>query len=194
MCVCVCVYFRVCTVISPAWYTSTWWRNRQRTESRTSSPKLSALNRSALHSGRFFQPHLQPMSLASSHHPSQTRVSNGLCLGLARWILCKWSLPLSFLLVQEFLTEALPVALIGMNCGLMNQYIEFVADRLLWELGLAKVMNLPRLYWNLNCFILVFDLINIIIYNICWNNLFAFCLFFRFTKLKIRLTSWSPFR
>ena len=32
---------------------------------------------------------------------------------------------------QEFLTEALPVKLIGMNHNLMKQYIEFVADRLL---------------------------------------------------------------
>ncbi|XP_068189176.1 ribonucleoside-diphosphate reductase subunit M2 B isoform X2 [Antennarius striatus] len=42
---------------------------------------------------------------------------------------------------QEFLTEALPVDLIGMNCGLMKQYIEFVADRLLADLGLMKVYN-----------------------------------------------------
>lgn len=40
---------------------------------------------------------------------------------------------------QEFLTEALPVQMIGMNCSLMRQYIEFVADRLLVELGLEKV-------------------------------------------------------
>uniref|UniRef100_A0A8C4WZH3 ribonucleoside-diphosphate reductase n=1 Tax=Eptatretus burgeri TaxID=7764 RepID=A0A8C4WZH3_EPTBU len=40
---------------------------------------------------------------------------------------------------QEFLTEALPVNLIGMNCDLMKQYIEFVADRLLVELGFSKV-------------------------------------------------------
>uniref|UniRef100_A0A5F9CWJ4 ribonucleoside-diphosphate reductase n=1 Tax=Oryctolagus cuniculus TaxID=9986 RepID=A0A5F9CWJ4_RABIT len=40
---------------------------------------------------------------------------------------------------QEFLTEALPVGLIGMNCILMKQYIEFVADRLLMELGFSKV-------------------------------------------------------
>uniref|UniRef100_UPI0035901C37 ribonucleoside-diphosphate reductase subunit M2-like n=1 Tax=Myxine glutinosa TaxID=7769 RepID=UPI0035901C37 len=40
---------------------------------------------------------------------------------------------------QEFLTEALPVNLIGMNCDLMKQYIEFVADRLLTELGFSKV-------------------------------------------------------
>uniref|UniRef100_UPI00358F7941 ribonucleoside-diphosphate reductase subunit M2-like n=1 Tax=Myxine glutinosa TaxID=7769 RepID=UPI00358F7941 len=39
---------------------------------------------------------------------------------------------------QEFLTEALPVNLIGMNCDLMKQYIEFVADRLLTELGFSK--------------------------------------------------------
>src|SRR5690606_12800435 len=32
---------------------------------------------------------------------------------------------------QEFLTEALPCALLGMNAKLMRQYIEFVADRLL---------------------------------------------------------------
>lgn len=40
---------------------------------------------------------------------------------------------------QDFLTEALPVNLIGMNCELMKQYIEFVADRLLVELGFSKV-------------------------------------------------------
>lgn len=40
---------------------------------------------------------------------------------------------------QEFLTDALPVKLIGMNCTLMTQYIEFVADRLLLELGFSKV-------------------------------------------------------
>jgi len=39
----------------------------------------------------------------------------------------------------EFLTEALPVALIGMNCDLMVQYIKFVADRLLVELECEKV-------------------------------------------------------
>lgn len=42
---------------------------------------------------------------------------------------------------QEFLTDALPVSLIGMNCKLMCQYIEFVADRLLSELGCEKVYN-----------------------------------------------------
>ncbi|KAF7231096.1 transcript variant X1 [Nothobranchius furzeri] len=40
---------------------------------------------------------------------------------------------------QEFLTEALPVKLIGMNCDMMKQYIEFVADRLLLELGFSKI-------------------------------------------------------
>lgn len=40
---------------------------------------------------------------------------------------------------QKFLTEALPVAMIGMNCDLMKQYIEFVADRLLVELNCPKV-------------------------------------------------------
>jgi ribonucleoside-diphosphate reductase subunit M2 len=36
---------------------------------------------------------------------------------------------------KEFITEALPCRLIGMNSELMNQYIEFVADRLLLQLG-----------------------------------------------------------
>ena len=45
---------------------------------------------------------------------------------------------------QEFLTDALPVRLIGMNCDLMNQYIEFVADRLLLELKCEKVGNLYK--------------------------------------------------
>ena len=40
---------------------------------------------------------------------------------------------------KEFVTDALPVKLIGMNADLMCQYIEFVADRLLVELGCAKV-------------------------------------------------------
>jgi ribonucleoside-diphosphate reductase beta chain len=42
---------------------------------------------------------------------------------------------------KEFITDALPVNLIGMNAKLMAQYIEFVADRWLGELGYAKVYN-----------------------------------------------------
>ena len=42
---------------------------------------------------------------------------------------------------KEFVTDALPVKLIGMNSDLMCQYIEFVADRLLSELGCAKIFN-----------------------------------------------------
>jgi ribonucleoside-diphosphate reductase beta chain len=42
---------------------------------------------------------------------------------------------------QEFVTDALPVALIGMNAKLMSQYIEFVADRLLNSLGYNKIYN-----------------------------------------------------
>ena len=42
---------------------------------------------------------------------------------------------------KEFVTDALPVKLIGMNAKLMTQYIEFVADRLLIELNLEKVYN-----------------------------------------------------
>lgn len=40
---------------------------------------------------------------------------------------------------KEFVTDALPVDLIGMNAELMRQYIEFVADRLLAELGCEKI-------------------------------------------------------
>ena len=42
---------------------------------------------------------------------------------------------------QEFVTDALPVSLIGMNAELMKQYIEFVADHLLVSLNLQKIYN-----------------------------------------------------
>jgi ribonucleoside-diphosphate reductase beta chain len=45
---------------------------------------------------------------------------------------------------KEFITDALPCALIGMNAKLMGQYIEFVADRLLVQLGYPKL-------WNVAC-------------------------------------------
>ena len=42
---------------------------------------------------------------------------------------------------KEFVTDAIPVDLIGMNSKLMCQYIEYVADRLLLSLGCNKVYN-----------------------------------------------------
>jgi ribonucleoside-diphosphate reductase beta chain len=45
---------------------------------------------------------------------------------------------------KEFVTDALPVKLIGMNAELMTQYIEFVADRLLMELDCEKVYNVSN--------------------------------------------------
>lgn len=42
---------------------------------------------------------------------------------------------------KEFVTDALPVRLIGMNADLMCQYIEFVADRLLLILGCTKIWD-----------------------------------------------------
>ena len=45
---------------------------------------------------------------------------------------------------KEFVTDALPVNLIGMNAELMCQYIEFVADRLLVALGNSKVYNVEN--------------------------------------------------
>lgn len=42
---------------------------------------------------------------------------------------------------KEFITEALPCRLIGMNADLMNQYIEFVADRLAIQIGIEPIYN-----------------------------------------------------
>lgn len=45
---------------------------------------------------------------------------------------------------HEFICEALPVELIGMNSKLMSQYICFVADRLLFSLGVPKYYNVEN--------------------------------------------------
>jgi ribonucleoside-diphosphate reductase beta chain len=45
---------------------------------------------------------------------------------------------------REFVRDAIPVKLIGMNADLMCQYIEFVADRLLVALGVPKVYNVTN--------------------------------------------------
>jgi ribonucleoside-diphosphate reductase beta chain len=45
---------------------------------------------------------------------------------------------------KEFILDALPVKLIGMNSDLMSQYIEFVADRLLSELQCEKHFNVTN--------------------------------------------------
>lgn len=42
---------------------------------------------------------------------------------------------------RDFISESLPCSLIGMNCKLMCQYIEYVADRLLYNLGEKKLYN-----------------------------------------------------
>jgi ribonucleoside-diphosphate reductase beta chain len=42
---------------------------------------------------------------------------------------------------KEFICEALPCRLIGMNAKLMSEYIEFVADRLAVQLGYDKIYN-----------------------------------------------------
>ena len=47
---------------------------------------------------------------------------------------------------KEFVCDALPVSLIGMNSGLMSQYIEFCADRLL------VALDAPKLYHAVNPF------------------------------------------
>ena len=45
---------------------------------------------------------------------------------------------------KEYFTDALPASLLGMNCDLMCQYVEFVADRLLVALGNKKVYNVTN--------------------------------------------------
>lgn len=45
---------------------------------------------------------------------------------------------------REFITESLPVRLIGMNADLMTQYLEFVTDRLLVQLEVGKVYNVEN--------------------------------------------------
>lgn len=45
---------------------------------------------------------------------------------------------------EEFITEALPCSLIGMNSKMMKQYIQFVADRLLVQLGCEKIYKVTN--------------------------------------------------
>jgi ribonucleoside-diphosphate reductase beta chain len=45
---------------------------------------------------------------------------------------------------KEFITESLPVSMIGMNSNLMKQYLEFVVDGLLVQLGCKKVFNVEQ--------------------------------------------------
>ena len=45
---------------------------------------------------------------------------------------------------KEFITESLPVSLIGMNSNLMKQYLEFVVDGLLVKFGCKKEFNVEQ--------------------------------------------------
>ncbi len=45
---------------------------------------------------------------------------------------------------KEYFTDALPASLLGMNCNLMCQYVEYVADRLLVALGNKKIYNVTN--------------------------------------------------
>jgi ribonucleoside-diphosphate reductase subunit M2 len=64
------------------------------------------------------------------HKPSEERVKEIVCEAVTIEI--------------QFLTEALPCNLIGMNCDLMSVYIQYVADRLLVELGCSKVYKVEN--------------------------------------------------
>ena len=45
---------------------------------------------------------------------------------------------------KEFICDALPCRLLGMNSNLMSKYIEFVGDRLALQLGIDKIYNTPN--------------------------------------------------
>ena len=45
---------------------------------------------------------------------------------------------------KNFICDALPCKLIGMNSNMMATYIEFIADRLLYELGHSKIYNVEN--------------------------------------------------
>ena len=47
-------------------------------------------------------------------------------------------------LEKEFIIDAIPCAMIGMNSDLMSQYIEYVADRLVVQLGYNKIYNVEN--------------------------------------------------
>ncbi|KAL8509959.1 hypothetical protein ACS0TY_016975 [Phlomoides rotata] len=56
----------------------------------------------------------------------------------------RFKLRRSLSIVQEFVCDALPCVLVGMNNDLMSRYIEFVADRLLISLGHGKMYNVQN--------------------------------------------------
>lgn len=45
---------------------------------------------------------------------------------------------------DEFITESIPCNMLGMNAALMSQYIRFVADRLIVQLGYEKIWNVTN--------------------------------------------------
>jgi len=52
---------------------------------------------------------------------------------------------LSALVIEkEFIIESLPVSMIGMNSDLMKQYLEFIVDQLLYQLGCKKQFNVDQ--------------------------------------------------
>lgn len=44
----------------------------------------------------------------------------------------------------DFITESLPCSLLGMNSDLMTDYVKYVSDRLLTQLGYQKLYNIPK--------------------------------------------------
>jgi ribonucleoside-diphosphate reductase beta chain len=69
-------------------------------------------------------------------HLYNSHIDNKLSQDRIREIICG-----ALEIEKEFILEALPVRLIGMNSELMAQYLEFVTDRLLVSLNVPKVYN-----------------------------------------------------
>ena len=62
---------------------------------------------------------------------------------LSRKLSMKW-LEKQLAIENEFINDSIKCSLIGMNAQLMNQYIKFVADRLLVQLGYQKLYNVAN--------------------------------------------------
>ena len=68
-----------------------------------------------------------------------------MCLLLCVWVcFVREIISQAVALEQEFICDAIPCKLVGMNSMQMSKYIEFVADRLSRQLGYEKIYNTPN--------------------------------------------------
>ena len=73
-----------------------------------------------------------------------SRVKPGSPVGFLRFFGLATSFFKRWRIETEFICEALPCKLIGMNSQMMIQYIQFVADRLCVQLGYKKIYNVAN--------------------------------------------------